>query len=252
MAAAKFVIQNMIATAFGVLLLCSAAIPGAAQPPKETQLGPSSQSKAPTTPSEIEAAKPNPHAPGFRIPLPDLDKMEPAQRADFERESKSFFTPVGPRVPLELSPDVESAWGVLAGAVQKSALPADLYQLTILIVSREWRSQFEWWIHGPVAIAAGVPADVVEAIRVGRMPKFASPGEEATYRYLVELLRSHKVSDATYERLRAIIGTRQLVEMTVLAGHYTNVAMTINAHNVPLRSDVKPPLPELAKNFPAP
>ena len=110
----------------------------------------------------------------------------------------------------------------------------------VQIVTREM-------VHAPQAVSAGVPADAVEAIRVGKTPKFVNPGEDTAYRSLTELLRNHKVSDATYERLYVIIGTRQMVELTVLAGHYTNVAMTLVAHHVPMRADLPPIFPPPSK-----
>ena len=42
---------------------------------------------------------------------------------------------------------------------------------------------------------SGVPADVVDAIRLGKRPTFTSPAEEATYLYLVELMRDPGVAD---------------------------------------------------------
>lgn len=195
------------------------------------------------SPNAAQTSMPDPHAPGFRIPLPPLDQMPPDQRADFLRESNDLHTPIGPRAILDISPNVKAASASVVEQLHKNGLPEDLWQLTILITARQWDSQFEWWVHAPQAIKAGVPTDVVEAIRVGKTPKFAKPGEEAMYRYLTELYRDHKVSDATYERLRAIVGTRQLVELTELGGYYSHVAMDIAAHNLPLRADVTPPLP---------
>jgi 4-carboxymuconolactone decarboxylase len=248
----SFANKKMIATAIGVLLLAAAALPSYAQAPRMNgnQLPPGVGMKLPTTPEEIEAAKPNPQAPGFRIPLPTLDQMDPAQRDEFIKGSQGLHTPVGNRIPLMLSPEVEAATTQMLPALGKSALPHDLWELTILMVGREWTAQFEWWTHSTQAVMVGLPADAVEAIRVGKTPKFSNPGQEATYHYLVELLQDHKVSDETYAQLRTIIGSRQLVEMTSLAGYYTGVAMHLVAHNIPLRSDVKPPLPELAQQFP--
>jgi 4-carboxymuconolactone decarboxylase len=67
------------------------------------------------------------------------------------------------------------------------------------------------------------------------------------YDYATELLENHHVSDETYGRLRDVIGSRQLVELTVLMGHYSSVAMTLNAHCMPLPDGVEPPLPSLAQ-----
>jgi 4-carboxymuconolactone decarboxylase len=239
--------QQMLAAAIGALMLFGMAPPSRAQTPRPPN---GFALKAPSTPAEIEAAKPDPQAPGFRIPFPPLDEMDPAMRRSFEGLAKTFHTPVGNTAPLLLTPEVAAANSLMRPALEKSALPQDLFELTVLMSARAFDSQFEWWIHGPQGPFVGIPADTVEAIRVGGKPKFANAGQEATYHFLAELLLDHEVSDATYERLRAIIGTRQMVEMTVLAGYYTIAAMTLAAHNVPLRADVKPPLPKLRKKFP--
>jgi 4-carboxymuconolactone decarboxylase len=149
-----------------------------------------------------------------------------------------------------LTPEVKGAMGGLAGALYKTAIPQDLLELTVLVVARHWGTQFEWWVHAPQAVIEGVPAEIVDAIRLGKRPSFTSPGQEAVYHYLVELMRDQKVSDATYEKLRAIVGPRQVVEITVLAGNYKIDAMSFAAHNLPFRADVKPPLPKLANAFP--
>ncbi len=234
-----------IRSAIVVAGLMLSAVAGPALAQAAGQQRPGSALAKPTTPAEIEAARPNPQHPGFRIPFGPLEKMEPAQRQDFIRQSESFNTPVGPRAPLILSPEVNTAWGNFAAALQKSELPQDLFELTIMMTAAEWRANFEWWVHESQAVKSGLPAAAVEAIRTGRRPRFSNPRQEAGYQYLAELLgERHRVSDQTYERLRAIIGTRQIVEMTAVAGHYTNVAMGIVAHGIPVRSNVTPPFPE--------
>jgi len=248
MTVAEPVIQRTIATIISAMILCGTAISSEAQIQRPRN---GFALKEPTTPEEIEAAKPNPQAPGFRIPFPPLDQMDAKERAAFEGASKTFHTPVGDTAPLLITPDVQAANGVMRPTLEKTSIPQDLWELTILMVAREWGAQLVWWIHAPQAPSEGLPAEAVEAIRVGKRPKFANPGQEATYRYMAELLRDHQVSDGTYERLRAIIGTRQMVEMTVLAGYYTSADMNVVAHKVPLRSDVKPPLPPLKVKFPA-
>jgi 4-carboxymuconolactone decarboxylase len=54
------------------------------------------------------------------------------------------------------------------------------------------------------------------------------------------------VSDATYAEALQRLGERRLVELTALVGYYTMVAMTLNAHEIPLPEGVQPafPLPQ--------
>jgi len=53
-------------------------------------------------------------------------------------------------------------------------------------------------------------------------------------RVAIELNRLRSVSDATYAEALARFGPRKLVELTSLVGYYTMVAITLNAHEVPL------------------
>jgi 4-carboxymuconolactone decarboxylase len=247
MAAIKTVFQKVTATAVAALLLCGTAVSSEAQIQRPRN---GFALKAPTTPEEIEAGKPNPQAPGFRIPLPPLDQMDAKMRTEFESNATTFHTPVGDRAPLLVTPEVEAAYATMQPALLKTLIPQDLYELTILMVAREWSAQLVWWIHAPQGPSEGIPAEAIEAIRVGKLPKFSSPGQEATYHYMAELLRDHDVDDATYERLRAIVGTRQVVEMTVLAGYYGIVGANDAAARIPMRSGVTPPLPPLKVRFP--
>ena len=248
MAAVRTVTQKAIA--IGALLLSAAAVPAQAQTPKMPSIG--YGLKEPTTPEEIAAAKPNPQTPGFRIPLPPLDQMDPAMREDFESNAKRLKTPVPPTAALMLTPDIKASVGGVLRPVVQAGLPQDLWELSVLMVARAWDVQFEWWVHAPQALHEGIPAETVEAIRTGHMPTaFANPGQDAAYHFLLELFRDHKVSDATYEKLRAIIGTQRVVALTVLVGYYGIDAVSFIAQNLPFRADVKPPLPVLARNFPA-
>ncbi len=251
MTAKKIIAQTVVGTAISALFLGAVSLPSQAHAQAQPERRANGYAlKEPTTPAEIAAAKPNPQAPGFRVPLPPLEQMDPAMRADFEFNARRLKTSVPPTAPLMLNPEIKAVVSSVLGPVGRSGLPEDLEELTILMVARYWGAQFEWWVHAPQTVIEGVPADAVEALRTGRRPAFATPGQEATYKYFVELLRDHKVSDATYEELRKILGTQQLVAITELGGYYGRLAMTLIAHNVPLRADVSPPLPQLARTFP--
>ena len=56
------------------------------------------------------------------------------------------------------------------------------------------------------------------------------------------LLDAHGIA---YDRARALVGSDALVDLTVLAGHYTSVAMTLAAHRMPLPPGAEALLPSL-------
>ena len=73
-----------------------------------------------------------------------------------------------------------------------------------------------------------------------------SEDDRAVVQYAVELNRFNSVSDATYADALERFGERTVVELTALVGYYTMVAMTLNAHEIPLPEGVQPafPLPQ--------
>lgn len=100
-------------------------------------------------------------------------------------------------------------------------------ELAILVCARHWKAQYEWWVHAPIALQSGVPADVVEAIRIGATPTFDEPSDAALYHFCRELLERHKVADATYARVEAAFGAPALIELVGVLGYYSLVAMTL-------------------------
>ncbi|MBI2349785.1 MAG: hypothetical protein HYV05_14175, partial [Deltaproteobacteria bacterium] len=53
-----------------------------------------------------------------------------------------------------------------------------------------------------------------------------------------ELLRSHRLSEATFQALYSRLGVRGLVELTATIGYYAMLACTLNAFDV---ASVTPP-----------
>ncbi len=72
------------------------------------------------------------------------------------------------------------------------------------------------------------------------MPAGLSEDDAAVVRYAIELNRFNSVSDATYAQALERLGERKVVELTALVGYYTMVAMTLNAHEIPLPEGVQP------------
>jgi 4-carboxymuconolactone decarboxylase len=116
------------------------------------------------------------------------------------------------------------------------------------VTGRACQSPFEWHAHRVEAEKAGIEANVIEALLAQRMPEGVSPDDAAVLRFADELNRYRSVSDATYAEALARFGERGVVELTALVGYYTMVAMTLNAHEIPLPEGAVPafPLPQEA------
>jgi 4-carboxymuconolactone decarboxylase len=162
------------------------------------------------------------------IPPAQYSAEQKQAAAEFEEARK---IPVfGPFEPLMHSPQVMSQARAMGDYLRyKSALGNTLSELAILMTAREWTQDYEWSVHYPIALKAGIKQDVADAIAAGRRPPVLSSDEEIVYDYTSELLHNKQVSNATFDRAKARFGTKGVVDMTGIVGYYTFLAMQLNA-----------------------
>ncbi len=102
-----------------------------------------------------------------------------------------------------------------------------LNEFAILIVGRQWRSQVEWFAHVPIALKAGLSADIIAELKANKRPSKMAEDEAVVYDFVTELTTTHKVSDATFARARKIFNDQQIVDLTAVSGNYVMVAMIL-------------------------
>lgn len=128
----------------------------------------------------------------------------------------------------------------------RSSLPARLNEFAILITARHWTAQFEWYAHLPLALAAGLDAQVAADLAEGRRPAAMQGDEAAIYDFCIELRRDRDLSEATYAAVRDRFGQRGVVDLIGLMGYYDTVSMTLNVGQVSLPDGQPPPLKPLS------
>lgn len=178
-----------------------------------------------------------------RHPELDESRLTPEQRAVFDAIRSGPRGKVeGPlRVWLQ-SPELASRAQALGAFCRYgTSLPPRLSELAILVTGAHWRSGFEWAAHAPIALAAGLPAELIEAIRTGGKPVFPDRETAAVWRFANELTARRTVSDAVFAEARAVLGTGGVVELVGILGYYTLISMTINVFEVPLPPGVPDP-----------
>lgn len=111
-------------------------------------------------------------------------------------------------------------------------LDRDIAELAVLVTAHACRSRFEWEAHEPLAVAAGVPEDVIRLVRLGADSGHVDPRHRAAVDYARELASTGAVSDQTYGAAIDLVGTVGIVELTVLVGYYAMLATTMSAHGV--------------------
>jgi nitroreductase/alkylhydroperoxidase family enzyme len=105
-----------------------------------------------------------------------------------------------------------------------TVLAAAAREIVVLVVARAWSADFEWWVHGLIARAEGVPDAAIEAIGSGQRPELDDPGWQAAHDVASELVHRRSLAGATLEHARAALGERALVEVVTLAGFYQLVS----------------------------
>jgi 4-carboxymuconolactone decarboxylase len=176
-------------------------------------------------------------------PIPD-DRLTPEQRDAIEtyKRSRNEADLSGPWIPMLRSPEVLVRTQALGQHLRyKSVLPPHLSELVILITARHWSQPYEWGLHAPIALQAGVDRAIVDAIGAGRRPERMSEEQESLYDFCTELLRNKAVADPIYEQALARFGETGIVETASMVGYYAMLAAVLNTARTP----AEPGMPEL-------
>ena len=109
----------------------------------------------------------------------------------------------------------------------KAGLPPNIVELVIITTTRELNAPYEYSGHEPAALKAGVPPQVVDAVRF-RKPLTGLPEREAAVIELTrEAIGQRKVSSATFARAEKLFGRKALVSMAALMGEYNAAAILL-------------------------
>ena len=142
---------------------------------------------------------------------------------------------LGPFNALLRSPDAADRVQRVGEYVRfHSVIPAPLNEMAILMAGRAWSAQFEFWAHARLGRQAGLPDDVIEAIRTGAAPSLGREDLQAIHDVVSEHFATNRVSQPTYDRAIAVLGEGGLVDVIGIVGYYGLVSMTLNTFEVGL------------------
>jgi 4-carboxymuconolactone decarboxylase len=170
-----------------------------------------------------------------RLPTIAPALYNPAQQQAAAEFEAARGTPVfGPFEPLLHSPPVMSLARAMGDYLRyKSAIGTRLSEWAILVTAREWTQDFEWAVHHPLALQAGIAAELAQAVAEGRRPQGMSDDEEIVYEFSIELHRHKRVSDITFARADKRFGKAGVVDLTAINGYYALLAMQLNVAQYP-------------------
>jgi len=123
-------------------------------------------------------------------------------------------------------------------------IPENLKETVIIATAKEMHSQYEFSAHAKLARTAGVSDETIKSIATGTAPGDLSGDEALLVGYVHELLRDHKVKDATYKALVDRFGEQDTLHLAVLVGHYLLVAQVLMTVDVELGEGMVAEIPD--------
>lgn len=122
------------------------------------------------------------------------------------------------------------AWLWFAGALMpRGSLPRTDTELVILRVAHNTACEYERRHHEHLARTVGLSADDVERVRLGPEARGWSARQSLLLRATDELHEHHRISDDLWTELCSRFSDVELIELSMLIGHYEMLAMTIGS-----------------------
>ena len=183
------------------------------------------------------------------------DQLDANQRALYEailsgpRNSAPRSTPLtdalgrfsGPFNAMFYSPLLGDPLQELGAAVRyRSGLDGAARELAILEVARVNRCDTEWNGHSRIAEANGVTAEQLETLKHGEIPKGLTPVAETVLELARTLIEARDLDDAQFARYASVLGEVTLMEVIVLVGYYSLLALSMRVWRTPLSEGQEP------------
>jgi 4-carboxymuconolactone decarboxylase len=165
-----------------------------------------------------------------RFPEFKMEQLNDQQRPLGEKILKvsSTGTLSGPNNLMLRSPEMGDRLFMLIDYLRfHTSISHRLNEFAILIQARLWTSQVEWRAHYSLALKAGLAQSVADDLAEGKRPASMQPDEAVVYDMCMELSNRRELSDATFQRARAIFTDQQLVDLTTVTGTYELLAMML-------------------------
>lgn len=114
------------------------------------------------------------------------------------------------------------------------SLDAALREWTICVVAREVSNVFEWDMHHPLALSAGVPENALVALDAGTpLPQDLRADLALAHTITSELVHAHRLSERTWEAGVKQWGEATLVELLTLVGYFVMICWLMNVARTP-------------------
>jgi 4-carboxymuconolactone decarboxylase len=134
----------------------------------------------------------------------------------------------GPFTAFLHSPEVAARVAHLGAYVRfEGSLDMRVRVLAAMTAAREFEAMYVWGAQTGGARRLGVPEATITAIRENHSRGIA-PEDAEIVEFTRQLLRKHRVDDATFTSMQKRFGNDELIQLTTAIGYYSLLAMTVN------------------------
>ena len=180
-----------------------------------------------------------------RLPIATRESVPEAQRAIFDEMVKSLGSVprYGPGSVMIHVPKAHQIATALNHYLRDdSSLLKKVQELSMLVTARELDCQHIWNAHAGSARKAGVRNEIVDALRDRKELPALAADEAAVIHYGREFFRTHRVSHGAFQSALEQFGRQGVVELGLIMGNYSLLALLINSFDTDLPSDRTEPL----------
>ena len=183
----------------------------------------------------------------MRLPTLPPDQLTPEQRALYDRNREQIargFTAfkttredgalLGPWGVFLHEPAVGQAhYDVIKAVTAMKRLPPSAKQVAIIVVGARFKAAYELYAHAATSAAEGMDLAKIATLAAGVRALDLTPEEACAFDIATALLDGGVLPGATYRAARDLFGQGALTELVLWVGIYAQVAVTLNAFDVP-------------------
>jgi 4-carboxymuconolactone decarboxylase len=120
-----------------------------------------------------------------------------------------------------------------AALLDQLELDPKLRQLTILGVTHRIEAQYAWIQHVALAKSIGVSDEQISSLQQGSIEgDHFTTKEQLMLSFVDEVMQTPRVSDTTFEQMRRLFSSRELVELLLVVGCYWTVGRVMTTLDI--------------------
>ena len=170
-----------------------------------------------------------------RVPYATREQMDTAGQAVWDEIETSRGGVARNYAALLNNPQAAGSMAHLGGYARYEApLDPRIKALAVLTAAREAHGHYVWTANQGNAKEAGLSDEILAAIREYRAPAGFDSQDATVVQFVLELLRQHRISDATFEAMRGLVGDSGVIDVLVVSGYYHTLAHCLQALEVDL------------------